>query len=69
VPVRWLGVKVHDGIAELAGVGRGIESSGRAIAGTAHDVTGAVGGAFDSAGVAVLGATSGCSRRSPRTPA
>jgi hypothetical protein len=51
----WAGVKVHDGIAELAGVGRGIEQSGRGIAGTAHDATGAVRNGFDQAGGAVGG--------------
>jgi hypothetical protein len=51
----WLGVKVHDGIAELAGVGRGIQDSGRAISSTARDYTGAVNRAFSSAGNAVGG--------------
>jgi hypothetical protein len=51
----WLGFKVHDGIAELASVGRGIQDSGRAISTTARDTTGAVDGAFDSAGGAVQG--------------
>jgi hypothetical protein len=51
----WLGFKVHDGIAQLASVGRGIQESGRAISTTARDTTGAVNGAFDSAGRAVQG--------------
>lgn len=51
----WAGVKVHDGIAELAGLGRGIQDSGRGLSATAHDATGAVGGAFDTAGGAVQG--------------
>jgi hypothetical protein len=51
----WAGVKVHDGIAELAGIGRGIEQSGRGISATAHDATGAVRNGFDSAGGAVGG--------------
>src|ERR1700709_2062747 len=50
-----VGGKVHDGIAELAGVGRGIEDSGRAISSTARDYTGSVNGAFSSAGNAVGG--------------
>jgi hypothetical protein len=51
----WAGVKVHDGIAELAGVGQGIEQSGRGIADTARDATGAVRNGFDQAGGAVGG--------------
>jgi hypothetical protein len=46
----WMGVKVHDAIAELASIGRGIEDSGRAIASTGARTTEAVDGAF--AGVA-----------------
>jgi hypothetical protein len=46
----WLGVKVHDGVAELAAVGRGIQDSGRAIASTGAQTTRAVDGAF--AGIA-----------------
>jgi len=42
----WFGVKVHDGIAELAAVGRGIQDSGRAIASTGAQTTLAVDGAF-----------------------
>jgi len=44
----WLGVKVHDGIAELAALGRGIQDSGRAIAGAGAQTSQAVDGAFDS---------------------
>lgn len=43
----WLGFKVHDGIAELASIGRGIQDSGRAISISARESTGAVEGAFD----------------------
>jgi hypothetical protein len=43
----WMGFKVHDGIAELAAVGRGIQDSGRAIAGTGAQTTRAVDGAFN----------------------
>jgi hypothetical protein len=46
----WLGFKVHDGIAELASIGRGISDSGRAIASAGAQTTEAVDGAF--AGVA-----------------
>jgi hypothetical protein len=46
----WMGFKVHDAIAELASIGRGIQDSGRAIANTGARTTEAVDGAF--AGVA-----------------
>jgi hypothetical protein len=42
----WFGFKVHDGIAELGAVGRGIQDSGRAIASTGAETTRAVDGAF-----------------------
>jgi len=42
----WMGFKVHDGIAELGVVGRGIQDSGRAIASTGAQTTRAVDGAF-----------------------
>jgi len=45
----WLGLKVHDGIAELAGIGRGIQDSGRAISTSARQTTSAVEGAFNDA--------------------
>src|SRR4051812_22930634 len=51
----WAGVKVHDGIAQLAGVGRGIQESGRGISSTAHDATNSVRDGFNSAGGAVGG--------------
>ena len=51
----WLGFKVHDGIAELASVGRGIQDSGRAISVSARESTGAVEGAFDSVAGRVQG--------------
>jgi hypothetical protein len=43
----WFGFKVHDGIAELASVGRGVSDAGRAIARTGAQTTDAVNGAFD----------------------
>ena len=51
----WAGVKVHDGIAQLASVGRSVADSGRGLSATTRDATHAVGGAFDSAGGAVQG--------------
>jgi hypothetical protein len=51
----WAGVKVHDEIDRLASVGRSVEDSGRGLSATSRDATGAVGGAFDSAGGAVQG--------------
>jgi hypothetical protein len=44
----WFGLKVHDAIAELGAVGRGIQDSGRAIASTGAETTRAVDGAFGS---------------------
>ena len=43
----WMGMKVHDGIAQLASIGRGIQDSGRAISSSAAETTDAVEGAFD----------------------
>ena len=61
----WMGVKVHDGIAELASIGRGIQDSGRAIAThRTRDTAGAVDGAF--AGVAGQGQGAAARRRRPR---
>jgi hypothetical protein len=51
----WAGVKVHDGIAQLAGVGRGLQDTGRGLAASERGATGAVRGGFDSAGGAVGG--------------
>jgi hypothetical protein len=52
----WLGVKVHDGVAELAALGRGLEDAGAAVGGTARDAAGALRDGFGSAADAV-GAT------------
>jgi hypothetical protein len=43
----WMGMKVHDGIAQLASIGRGIQDSGRAISSSAIETTNAVESAFD----------------------
>jgi hypothetical protein len=51
----WAGVKVHDGIAQLASVGRSVADTGHGLSATTRDATHAVGGAFDSAGGAVQG--------------
>jgi hypothetical protein len=54
----WLGVKVHDGIADLASLGRGLQEAGTAVGQTARDAAGAVrdgfGAAADAAGGAPL---------------
>jgi hypothetical protein len=42
----WLGVRVHDRVADLAAVGRGIQDSGHAIANAGVQTTRAVDGAF-----------------------
>jgi hypothetical protein len=52
----WLGLKVHDAVAELAALGRGLENAGGAVTGTAHDAAGAVRSGFGSAADAVGGA-------------
>jgi hypothetical protein len=68
----WLGLKVHDGIAELASVGRGIQDSGRAISSSARQTTSAVEGAFNDAagrvdGLPLVGGDlAGALREAPR---
>src|SRR4051794_25170725 len=51
----WLGMKVHDAIADLAGIGRGIQDSGRQIAATTRETAGAIDGAFNGAAGKVEG--------------
>jgi hypothetical protein len=51
----WLGLKVHDGVAELAGLGRGLQDAGGAVSATARDAAGAVRGGFGSAADAIDG--------------
>jgi hypothetical protein len=51
-----LGLRVHDRVAELASVGRGLQDTGGAISATSRQATGAVRGAFDSAAGAIDGA-------------
>lgn len=68
----WFGMKVHDGIAELAAVGRGIQDSGRAISTSARQTTSAVEGAFNDAagrvgGLPLVGGDlAGALREAPR---
>jgi hypothetical protein len=68
----WTGLKVHDAIAELASIGRGIQDSGRAISTTARQTTGAVEGAFTAPaarvqGVPIVGGDlAGALREAPR---
>jgi hypothetical protein len=54
----WLGVKVHDGVADLASLGRGLQHAGSAVGQTARDAAGAVrdgfGGAADAVDAAPL---------------
>jgi hypothetical protein len=51
----WIGVKVHDGVAELASLGRGLQDAGSAVGGTARDAADAVRGGFGSAADALDG--------------
>jgi hypothetical protein len=51
----WCGVKVHDAIADLAGIGRGIQDSGRQIAATTRDTAGAIENTFSDAAGKVQG--------------
>lgn len=52
----WAGMKVHDAVAELAALGRGVQDAGAAVQRTGSDVGGAITGAFEGAGGAVGGA-------------
>ena len=51
----WIGMKVHDGVAELAGLGRGLQDAGTAVSRTSSDATGAVRDGFGRAAGAVQG--------------
>src|SRR3954453_6290209 len=51
----WMGVKVHNAIADLAGIGRGIQDSGRQIAATTRDTAGAIENPFNGAAGQVQG--------------
>jgi hypothetical protein len=52
----WAGLKVHDAIAELAGIGRGLEDSGRSLTQGANQLAGGIRGGFDAAANAAGGA-------------
>jgi hypothetical protein len=49
----WLGLRVHDSLADLAALGRGLQQAGTATSRTAHDAAGAVREGFDAAADAV----------------
>jgi hypothetical protein len=51
----WLGVRVHDRVADLAGLGRGLQDAGAAVGGTARGAADAVRTGFGSAADAVDG--------------
>jgi len=51
----WLGVRVHDAVADLASVGRSIQDSGRAVAASTRDTAGAIEGTFSGAASKVQG--------------
>src|SRR3954453_6974166 len=51
----WMGVKVHNAIADLAGIGRGIQDSGRQIAATTRETAGAIENTFNGAAGQVQG--------------
>jgi hypothetical protein len=55
VVFAWLGVRVHDAVAELAIVGRSIQDSGRAVSATTRDTAGAIDGTFSGAASQVQG--------------
>jgi hypothetical protein len=52
----WAGLKVHDAIADLAGIGDGLRQSGQSLAAGANDLAGGIRGGFDSAADAAGGA-------------
>jgi hypothetical protein len=51
----WLGTRVHDTVADLASLGRGLQDAGSAVSSTARDATGAVDRGFGAAAGAVQG--------------
>lgn len=52
----WLGVKVHDSVAELRSLGQGLADAGGAVQQTSKDAGGAIRSGFDTAAGAVGGA-------------
>jgi hypothetical protein len=51
----WLGVKVHDAVADLAALGRGLQDAGTAVGATARDASGAIRDGFGAAAGAIEG--------------
>jgi hypothetical protein len=51
----WLGLKVHDGVADLAGLGRGLQDAGTAVGATSRGAAGAIRDGFGSAADALEG--------------
>src|SRR4051794_9353149 len=51
----WLGVRLHDAVADLSSVGRSIQDSGRALAASTRDTAGAIEGTFNGAAGKVQG--------------
>jgi hypothetical protein len=51
----WLGVRVHDAVADLAGLGRGLQDAGTAVGTTARDASGAIRDGFGAAAGAIEG--------------
>src|SRR3954454_4690198 len=51
----WLGLKVHDGVADLAGLGRGLQDAGTAVGATSRGAAGACRDGFGSAADALEG--------------
>jgi len=51
----WLGIKVHDGVAELAGLGRGLQDAGTAVQTTSRGAAGSIRDGFNGAADALEG--------------
>ena len=51
----WMGVRVHNAIADLAGIGRGVQDSGRQVAATTRDTATAIENTFNEAAGTVQG--------------
>jgi hypothetical protein len=51
----WLGLKVHDGVAELAGLGRGLQDAGTAVQTTSRGAAGSIRDGFNGAADALEG--------------
>jgi hypothetical protein len=51
----WLGLRVHDTVAELGAFGQGVQEAGVAVGGTARDAAAGLRGGFDAAAGVVEG--------------